>query len=303
MNIVKPESLLEKLLEIRASGKMRKGVSTGFESIDEYMLLNKKYLFLLTGFPNYGKSEFLDALAVNNAIMHKWKWLFFSTENDDYTTHLRKIVSKKIGTNLAACKESDIIAETQWANEYFSWVNPGEKLMSIDDVIQGATDRIESGEEIDVLVIDPWNELNHLNQQKRDDQYISDCMLKVRRFHKKYNVLSVIVIHPRSVEKNKDGTYPIPHLRDCAGGAMWWNKADYGVCVHRKDFSVHGAHIYIQKVKDSTIGRQGATFLDYDVPSGRFKDKNSPVFTIPVPTIDLPDMSIKVVDAMPALPF
>ena len=281
MSIVSPISLLDSLMKAKRTGKARKGISTGFESVDEFMLLNKQYLMLITGFPNYGKSEFLDALAVNTAQLHQWKWLYFSTENDNYTTHLRKLVSKKVGKSLMSTTETEIVEAVNWAESYFSWVDPGDKFYDLDDVIQTATERIESGEEVDVLVIDPWNELNHVKQTKRDDQYISDCMMKLGRFHKKFNVLSIIVIHPRSVEKNKDGTYPIPHLRDCAGGAMWWNKAGYGICVHRTDFKVQGAHVFVQKVKDSTIGCQGATFLDYHVPSGRFKDTHSLDFTLP----------------------
>lgn len=281
-NVVHPSSLLEPLLKAKRTGKARKGVSTGFDSVDELMLLNKQYLMLITGFPNYGKSEFLDALAVNTAELHQWNWLYFSTENDNYTTHLRKLVSKKIGKSLIAATEQEIIESVTWAEQFFSWVDPGDKFYSLDDVIALASKRIDAGGQIDVLVIDPWNELNHIGQTKRDDQYISDCMMKLGRFYKKYNVLSIIVIHPRSVEKLKDGSYPIPHLRDCAGGAMWWNKAAYGICVHRKDFNVHGAHIYIQKVKDSTIGCQGATFLDYHVPSGRFKDVHVREYTLPV---------------------
>ena len=156
-------------------------------------------------------------------------------------------------------------------------------MYSMDDVLQETRERIECGYTVDVMVIDPWNELCHAAQKGRDDIYISDMMLKLRKFHRKYNVLSVIVIHPHAVEKNKDGSYPIPHLRNCAGGAMWWNKADYGICVHRKDFTIQGAHVYIQKVKDTTIGYQGHTFLDYEVGSGRFKDQFATSFDLPEP--------------------
>ena len=92
MPIVQPETLLPALMKLRKSGKSRKGVSTGFSSVDEFMLLNKKYLLLLTGFPSYGKSTILDALAVNTAILHDWKWLYFSPESDDFSTNLQPVV-------------------------------------------------------------------------------------------------------------------------------------------------------------------------------------------------------------------
>ena len=286
--IIEPISLLPELIKLKNSNKERKGISTGFDSIDEFMLLNKKYLMLITGYPSFGKSEFLDAMAVNTAQLHGWKWLYYSTESDNYGTNLRKIIMKKIGKPIVHATIEEIEIATEWANKYFAWIDAGDAFYSMEDVMKETQTRIESGHEVDVMVIDPWNELCHSAQKGRDDQYISDMMLKLRKFHRKFNVLSVIVIHPHSIEKNKDGSYPIPHLRTCSGGQMWWNKADYGICVHRKDFNIHGAHVYIQKVKDTTIGMQGQTFLDYQVSSGRFKDQFDIDFDLPEDDLDRP---------------
>jgi len=275
-------------MKVKRTGKKRRGVSTGFESVDEYLMLSKKCLTLITGFPGRGKSEFVDALAVNTALMHDWKWLFYSTENDDFSVHLVKIITKKIGKALFYCTEEEIRDAIAWANNYFSWMDSGEVFYSLDDVLEQTAIRIESGEQVDVLVIDPWNELNHAKQGGRDDVYVSDCTAKINRHAKKYDYLPLIVIHPRGIEKNKDGNYPIPHLRDCNGGAMWWSKARVGICVHRKDLKIQGAHIYIQKVKDKMLGYPGDTFLDYDFGGGRFKDQSSQAFDLPPEKIDVP---------------
>jgi twinkle protein len=280
MNI-RPITLVKALLDRRKSGKPRRGMSTGLLSIDEYLLLNKKYLMVLTGYPSYGKSTFLDSLAINTALLHDWNWLFYSTENDDYSTHLGKLVAYKVGKPIHACTEEEIKFAATWSDRHFSWLDAGEEFYSLDDVLEQTAIKIESGEKVDVLVIDPWNELNHAKQTGRDDVYVSNSMSKVTKFAKKYDILPVIVTHPHSMEKNKDGNHPIPHLRDCAGGAMWWNKAGLGICVHRKDFSVQGMHVYVQKAKDETIGQQGQTFVDYQPGSGRLKDQFSPTFIIP----------------------
>jgi len=288
MATVAPEALLAALMKAKRTGKKRRGVSTGFSSIDEYMMLNKKCLTLVTGFPGRGKSEFIDAVAINTAIMHSWNWLFFSTENEDFAVHLTKLVTKRIGKALFYCTEAEIIEACAWANDHFAWIDPEESFYSLNDVMEQAAIRIESGGKVDVLVIDPWNELNHTKQTGRDDTYISDYTSRINKHAKKYDYLPLIVIHPHSVEKNKDGNYPIPHLRDCAGGAMWWNKARIGICVHRKDLSISGAHVYLQKVKDRMMGYPGETFLDYDVESGRFKDKEAPSFSLPKEIITSP---------------
>lgn len=289
MVMITPDALLAAVMKAKKAGKKRKGVSTGFDSVDEYMLLNKKCLTLITGFPSYGKSEFLDALAVNTSILHNWNWLYYSTENDDFSTHLTKLITKYIGKSLYNCNETEIRQAIKWADNHFAWIDSEDAFYSLDDVMEQTAIRIESGEKVDVLLIDPWNELNHAKQTKRDDQYISDCTARLTKHAKKYDYLPAIVIHPHSVEKNKDGNYPIPHLRDCAGGAMWWNKAHIGICVHRKDFKVQGAHIYMQKVKNLMMGSQGAVFLDYDgAQGGRFKDQQACDFRLPSEPIEAP---------------
>lgn len=288
MATITPEALLAAVMKVKRTGKKRRGVSTGFESVDEYLLLNKKCLTLITGFPGYGKSEFVDALSINTAIMHKWKWLFYSTENDDSSIHLIKLITKKIGKALFYCTDEEIRDAVLWASDYFAWMDSGDAFYSIDDVLEQTAIRIEAGHEVNVLLVDPWNELNHAKQGGRDDTYISDCTAKVNRHAKKYDYLPMIVIHPRGVEKNKDGNYPIPHLRDCNGGAMWWNKARVGICVHRKDFKIQGAHVYFQKVKDRMMGYPGDVFLDYEGGSGRFKDQGAATFDLPSEGMDAP---------------
>lgn len=288
MATITPDSLLADVMKNKRSGKKRKGVSTGFSSIDEYMRLVKKSLTLITGFPSYGKSTLLDALAINTSLLHDWKWLYYSTENDDYSSHLSKLIAYKMGKSTYYATETEITEAVTWANEHFAWIDSGDAFYTMDNVMEQCAIRIESGEEVDVLVIDPWNELNHQAQAKRDDQYISDCMARLTKFSKKYDIVPIVVIHPNSIEKNKDGSYPIPHLRNCNGGQMWWNKAHIGVCVHRKDFNVQGAHVYIQKAKTTEIGYQGAVFLDYELGSGRFKDQGASEFTIPEPPDNIP---------------
>ena len=92
MAIIEADQLFDKLIDIKKANSARKGVSTGFHSLDDLMLLSKQYLMVMTGMPSCGKSEVLDALAVNTAILHDWSWLYFSPENFPLEEHLKKIV-------------------------------------------------------------------------------------------------------------------------------------------------------------------------------------------------------------------
>jgi len=280
--IIEPQELYSKLIEIKKNNSARKGVSTGFYSLDEVMLLSKQSLLVLTGMPSCGKSEVLDAVAVNTAILHDWSWLYFSPENYPLEEHLKKIIEKKSGKNLNLLSESTIKECMEWANSRFAWIHPDDDKYSLHCILEETQIRIESGYKVDCIVIDPWNELDHSTQGgQRDDQYISKCLTQLRRFHRKYDILSCVIIHPTKMQKDATGNYPVPSLYDCNGGAMWRNKADFGICVHRTDFQKHEANIYVQKVKFKTMGKPGHVRLDYDFKSGRFKDAFAPSFDLP----------------------
>lgn len=280
--IIEPMNLLEKLKEIKKANSSRKGVSTGFHSLDELMLLSKQYLMVVTGMPSSGKSEVLDAIAVNTALLHDWSWLYFSPENFPLEEHLKKIVEKMAGKNLNSISDGLIESTTEWVNSRFAWIHPEDDKFSLVSILEEAQVRIESGYKVDAIVIDPWNELDHSAQAGlRDDQYISKCLTMLRRFHRKFDILTCVIIHPTKMQK-ENGKYPVPSLYDCNGGAMWRNKADFGICVHRNDLSEHAAHIHVQKIKFKTMGKVGEVKLHYDFKSGRFKDVLAPGFTLPI---------------------
>lgn len=282
MAIIEATDLMGNLLEIKRANKNRTGVSTGFHTLDELMLLSKQYLMVVTGSPSCGKSEVVDAIAVNTASLHGWSWLFFSPENFPLEEHLKKIVEKKVGKNLNSISDNELSKAVEWAKEHFAWISPEDDKFSLQAIIDEAQQRIETGYRVDAIVIDPWNELDHSNQAGlRDDQYISKSLTQLRRFHRKFDVLSTVVIHPTKLQKDATGRYPVPTLYDCNGGAMWRNKADFGLCVHRNDLTEHAAHVLVQKVKFKTMGKVGAIKLSYDFKSGRFKDEMAPSFELP----------------------
>lgn len=280
--IIEVNNLMEKLLEIKKTKRTRKGVSTGFDCLDEFMLLSKQYLMVVTGMPSSGKSEVLDAIAVNTAILHDWNWLYFSPENYPLEEHLKKFIEKKAGMRLDEMTEQGIYDNCKWAQNHFAWINPTEDKCSPLGVLSIVEQHIQEGNKVDCIVIDPWNELDHSRQAgQRDDQYISKCLTEIRRFHRIYDLLTCVVIHPTKMQKDNSGNYPVPNLYDCNGGAMWRNKCDFGICVHRPDMGKHEATVYIQKIKFKTMGRQGKVVLDYDYQSGRFKDQLARTFSLP----------------------
>jgi twinkle protein len=286
--IIEPVDILPKVKELRNAATGRKGLSTGIPAVDELMLLSKQYLWVHTGAPSSGKSEVLDMVAICTAILHGWHWLYFSPENYPLEEHMKKLVEKLAGKMLHKMSDIEVKTAADWLQEYFAWINPPEDKLNLDGIMEITEVRMQSGYPVDVLVIDPWNELIHEQGGLRDDQYISKCLTKLRRFHRKYDLLSCVVIHPKAPNKDANGNYPVPTLYDCNGGAMWRNKADFGTCVHRPDFTQHKIDFIVQKIKFKSMGQVGKVPLDYDVVTGRFKDQYSTDFSLPENPNNLP---------------
>ena len=84
------------------------GMHPGWKQLGEHYRPAKGTLNIITGIPSHGKSEFMDALAVNLSLQHKWKWIVFSPENYPLELHVKKISEKLMGKRLQSMKRSRI---------------------------------------------------------------------------------------------------------------------------------------------------------------------------------------------------
>jgi twinkle protein len=81
------------------------------------------------------------------------------------------------------------------------------------------------------------------------------------------------VVHPTKIQKNKDGTRPVPTPYDISGSAHWYNKADNIITVHREQGTEsQDVEIHVQKVRFKHIGHTGLAKLKYDKVTGRYFD-------------------------------
>lgn len=283
MSVYRISDMLADLKEMRRSTSARKGLPTGFTDLDELMTLDTGYLSICTGYPSSGKSEFLDAILTNMAILHGWKSLIFSPENFPLAEHAKKIVEKVAGGPLRGTAASELNDAVAFIDQHFAWMYPADDKIKLQSILEIAHSEHES-RPYQALVIDPWNELDHSDQGgKRDDQYISAQLTVLRRFIREHNVHCFIVIHPHAPkDKRPDGTYPVPTLYDCNGGAMWRNKADYGWAAYRNP-NENIMQLFVQKIKFKSMGRVGKVDFAYDWQSGRFKGPSQSDFSLPYP--------------------
>jgi len=253
------------------------GVSTGWHNIDRHYTVMTGQFTVVTGVPSHGKSEFIDALCVNLAMKHSWRILMFSPENYPITTHIKKLIKKYIGKPYGkmyngTMDTTEANNAIHFINETFLFIDPGEYLITVDDLIE-----IAKREDVDGFVIDPWNELDHRRPNGMNEtEYISLSLGKLRTAARANNIHIWLVAHPKKPDAGRSYKNSPPNLYDVAGSAHWYNKADNGITVHRPDV-VDGSetHIHITKVRFRNIGKptgEEPIQLEYSMASGRYSE-------------------------------
>lgn len=276
--LVRPELRFEEFSKMRKVEPRKKGLSTGFQDLDQHLLLAKRYLMGISGYPGCGKSEFLDAILINMSVMHGWRTLFFSPENHPIEEHMTKLSEKFIGKKFKSLTDDEYTKAFNHLNGFFSWIDLEEPR--IDTILNLAKTEIkERG--LDCLVIDPWNAVTHSRGSAMIHEYLSEALSTIIRFARINNILVAIVAHPKNPVKDKDGKFTAPTLYDISDGAMWRNKLDYGIICHRPNMLKNEIEIHIQKIKQKWMGRLGTLTMDYQWETGRFKSRLDKEFLLP----------------------
>jgi hypothetical protein len=269
VQLIKPERILSRINDIIKNG-YPKGKTTGWQSLDNLFSVLKGQLTVITGMPSHGKSEFMDALAINLSIKNGWKFAVFSPENYPIEMHYHKLIEKITGFGLRdQNQEKDIELAINIISSRFFFIDALEEDIDLSAIL-GQTEILIKEKNIDALIIDPWNEIE-LSKPKdiSDSDFVGVCLRKLRKFARKNNIHLFIIAHPTKMQKDKNGVYPIPELYDIMGSSHWRNKADNGICVHR-DFETEQTEIHIQKVKFRYAGKQGIVNFKYDTKNGRY---------------------------------
>jgi twinkle protein len=279
MAIIPHAAIRARVEAIYEAGGLPKGDSTGWPSVDKLYTVGMSQWTVITGTPNSGKSEWLDALMVNLAKKGDWKFLIYSPENQPLELHHAKIVEKYIGKPFSPGPtprlEPDELSDAEdWMEDKFFFSKPEQPDM--ETIIVEAINRIEKKVSWKTgIIIDPWNWLEHHRPSfQSETEYVSDCLSRVIELVRNANVHLWLIAHPAKQQPRRDGTYAIPTLRDISGSAHFWNKSDNGITVWRDlNSDTREVEIHVQKIRWKHIGRIGIAKLDYDLVTGRYREQ------------------------------
>lgn len=260
------------------AGGLPKGAPTGWSSVDEFYTVGRGQWTVVTGAPGSGKSEWLDAMLVNLAEAGDWFFAVYSPENYPTVSHLVKLVEKRVRKPFGnGPTERMTVAEYEqgalWVLERFVWLSAD--LATPEALIEKAL-QYAPGKKLGV-VLDPWNTLEHQRGGLNETDYISLVLTKVTHLARDSDAHVWLVVHPAKIQRNKDGTRPVPTPYDISGSAHWYNKADNIITVHRDQ--VNGGQdveIHVQKVRFKHLGRVGLATIKYDRVTGRYFEFGGP---------------------------
>ncbi|XP_071922058.1 twinkle homolog protein, chloroplastic/mitochondrial-like isoform X3 [Coffea arabica] len=258
------------------------GVSTGWRALDQLYNVVPGELTVVTGVPNSGKSEWIDALLCNLNRRVGWKFAFCSMENR-VRDHARKLLEKHVrkpffdvryGDSIERMGVEELEEGKVWLNETFYLIRcENDCLPNINWVLDLARAAVlRHG--INGLVIDPYNELDHQRPvSQTETEYVSQMLTKIKRFAQHHSCHVWFVAHPRQLHHWVGGP---PNLYDISGSAHFINKCDNGIVVHRNRDPEVGpidqVQVCVRKVRNKVIGTIGEAWLSYNRVTGEYMD-------------------------------
>jgi twinkle protein len=262
-----------------------KGESTYFNSLNPHFTWKAGDFTLFSGRPNSGKSEFVYQLMLAKAAFDGWKWAVFTPENfpadEFYDTLIHALVGKAVEQRFSnVMTEAEYTAAAQFIQDHFFFLYPDTKH-TVEEIERNFEYAIREFGCKGVLV-DPFNQLSR-QFTERDDQFLDGFLSDRKRFALTHNICYTMTAHPRGMRKNKDGEYEEVDFYDLSGGAMWGNKIDNFLVVHRpfqsSDPKNAVVEIIVRKIKkQKLVGVPGRVTWSFDRATNRFKE---PVYGSP----------------------
>lgn len=233
---------------------------------DEYFKIAFGEWTVVTGIPNSGKSDFIDQLCVNFAVRYGFRSAMFAPESFPYEGHIKRIANK---LNERNCNNEQLDRTKTFIEEHFYWVKIDLENLTLKNILDHFRQLVfQKG--VNILVIDPWNMLDHSAQ--KDHSYVGVMLSEITQFCQQTNTHLFLVAHPRKLE-NINGAFRKPNLYDISGSSDFYNKAYNGLICYRHvgqrtSYGSDEVEIYVEKVKRKENGQLGSFKVAPDFKNG-----------------------------------
>lgn len=265
------------------------GKTTHFNEVDNHFRWLRQNVIIFAGYANHGKSTFLYQLLLARAINDGEKSAIFSPENMPVDYFYNDLIHTMVGMSTIKQHGNQMTLEQykeamEFIKKHFFIIYP-EKLDPTPLYINDRFKAVIDAHGVDFCVTDPFNQLDRdWETSGRDDKYISDYLQKEKRFAIDNDVYKITVAHCHSrISFDEDGSLKDPNVYSLAGGAMWSNKADDIVFIHRPykhaDPTNRMTYFISDKIKKQRIcGQPGTVIMSFDILSNRYTVEGRDIF-------------------------
>lgn len=256
----------------------------GFGSpLDDHVKARRGDFWIVTGMPGGGKTTFItDALcrlSETNNLRVAWA-SFENLPQQDLRRQLRKWhIAKQRWANgvhatwenphqaLGRWSQPEVQIADEWIDQRFRFLVPDEEAdedPTMDWLFEKVTGAVIR-EGCDVVIIDPWNELQHTPPQGMTlTEYVGNAIKAIKRRARKLQVLWIVIAHPAKVKSGDSVS-----LYSISDSAHWFNKPDIGLIMNRG--AENGdAELVIAKARYEEIGCLGRVALKYNKDTRRY---------------------------------
>lgn len=240
---------------------------------EKHVGIVKGHFSVWTGVPNHGKSALVNAVAIEMALNHGWTIAMSIHEGSPRGSFQRDVTRYLAGRAWNDLEPQHHRNAEEFIEKHFVFIVPKmTDELTLDWLLEKSEAAIVRNG-ANMVVLDPWNQLDHEFGPDSETIYTSRCIKILQRMSRRYNVHTAIIAHPKKIEWGTSGPR-VPMGYDIAGSANWFNHPELGVTVHRAD-KEKGPNCTLVRVwkskRHDEMGPCGDVHLRFSTASGRYE--------------------------------
>lgn len=265
------------LTQARRSPKPKQ-LDFGLPFISPMIKLSMPEFFVIGGQSGHGKSTIEQCLLFNLLLQNQQlKASIFHGEGHRSIPAKRATMFYRWNVFGMSEKMGDPEIQSQrdaWLDDRIAFIRPPQDQLPTFEWLLWAMERQALHRKRNVFVIDPWNEVIHKRDlRKNHTDYIGECIIKLKSLADRLGLILIVTHH---VAKPKDAKAP-PSRYDLADSAHWVNKADHVLLCWKPNESENKTRIEVAKSKDhDLLGKPGHCWVSLNGPHFQLQEVNPP---------------------------
>jgi twinkle protein len=234
-----------------------------YEPFDDFIALRSRAMSVLTGVPGAGKTTFI-TWVLNQLVREcgvRVGLCLFETEPREVERQLFRMEGISSFTDTALLDRT-----REMLDKHFRVVHRVEDQGADHGMLwaKRIIHKLAARDGCNIIVIDPWNEIEHSPEIGENvTQYTNLALKRIREWAEHYNIHIVVVAHPKKMETGK-----CPQGYDVADSAAFYNKPDMGWSVNLEYNEDYGDHVKLLtwkvRSREDTGCHPGTLRMEFD---------------------------------------